>query len=526
MRWWEEAVVYEIYVRSFADLGGDGIGDLPGITSRLEYLQWLGVDAIWITPFYASPMADHGYDVADYRAVDPMFGDLRDADALIRRAHELGIRVIVDVVPNHTSDQHTWFQKAIGDPSHPDRQKYLFRDPGPDGGPPNNWVSVFGGPAWTLDERSGQYYLHLFTPEQPDLNWRHPEVHEEFDSILRFWLDRGVDGFRIDVAHGLYKDEQLRSHPEAPDRPPGTQYQGLAQNHAFDQPEVHDVYRRWRSIADSYPGDRVLVGEVFLFDPKQVALYVRPDELHLAFNFYLMGQRWDAAGIRQAVEASMAELDAVGARITWVLSNHDLIRHPTRYGGGEQGARRARAILPFLLALPGAVFLYQGEELGLEEVVVPDEAKQDPIFFRTKGEKAGRDGCRVPIPWRPEPPGFGFTEGDPWLPMPSDWGPLSIDSQRPDPDSFLSFYRSALSARKESTALREGKFSWHDSPEGSLAFIRKDGGSSVLCACNFGDKPVTIDVRGELMLSSSPLVSLDGGQPRLPSDTSAWIELA
>ncbi|MGH2557412.1 MAG: alpha-amylase family glycosyl hydrolase, partial [Actinomycetota bacterium] len=404
MKWWESATFYEIYLRSFADGNGDGVGDLIGLRSRLEYLKWLGVSALWITPFYPSPMADHGYDVSDYRSVDPLFGSIEDIDGVIEDAHRINMRVIVDFVPNHTSDRHPWFQNAVSDPRHPDRDKYIFRDPAPDGGPPNNWVSVFGGPAWSLDERSGQYYLHLFAPEQPDLNWRNPEVHEYFDETLKFWLDRGIDGFRIDVAHGLFKDEQLRDQPNTE-----TPIRAIDQLYAFDQPEVHDVYRRWRRIVDSYPGDRVLVGEVFIRDPKRVASYVRSDELHLAFNFFLLGQPWDSRQMRPAIEMSMAELGEVGARVTWVLSNHDLTRHPTRYGGGETGLRRARAAVPFLLALPGAVFLYQGEELGLEEALVPDHLRADPIFLRTSGQMAGRDGCRIPIPWEEQSPGYGFS---------------------------------------------------------------------------------------------------------------------
>lgn len=509
MKWWQNAVFYEIYIRSFSDSNGDGIGDLPGIRSRLDYLKWLGVDALWITPFYASPMADHGYDVADYRAIDPMFGTMGDADALLSEAHDLGLRVIVDVVPNHTSDQHPWFLKR-------DRDKYLFRDE------PNNWVSVFGGSAWTFDETTGQHYLHLFTPEQPDLNWRNPDVHDEFDSILHFWFDRGVDGFRIDVAHGLYKDEALRNYDDIPDNPAGTQYQGLAQNYAFDQPEVHDVYRRWRKIADSYPDDRTLVGEVFLFDPKRVAQYVRAGELHLAFNFYLMGMPWDAGSMKAAIDASMSELQAVGAPISWVLSNHDLIRHPTRYGGGQLGARRARAVLPMLLALPGAVFLYQGEELGLEEVDIPDQYKQDPIFFRTNGEKPGRDGCRVPIPWEASASTFGFTTGEPWLPMPADWGPLSVEAQRDHTDSMLSFYVRALSARKALPDLHGGSFDWRDAPDGCLVFAR----GSLVCACNLSSSDVRIELKGELILQSSPEAGLAGNILVLPADSSAWVATA
>ncbi|HVE91170.1 MAG TPA: alpha-amylase family glycosyl hydrolase [Actinomycetota bacterium] len=518
--WWQRAVCYQVYVRSFADGDGDGIGDLIGLRQRLEHLSWLGVDAVWITPFYPSPMADHGYDVADYRDVDPLFGSLDDFDFVVDEAHRLGIRVIVDVVPNHTSDRHPWFVEALSSRDNPMRERYIFRDPAPDGSPPNNWGSVFGGPAWTMHEPTGQYWLHLFAPEQPDLNWRHPAVHEDFDQTLRFWLDRGVDGFRIDVAHALYKDEQLRDNPERPGHQRGaTAYFSLEERYNWDQPEVHDVYRRWRRLLDSCDAERTSVGEVFLFDPARVADYVRPDELHLAFNFNFLGQPWEAPRFRDSITRSLEAMESVGAASTWVLSNHDVTRHATRYGGGEQGQRRARAAVLLLLGLPGTAFVYAGEELGLEEVELPDEARQDPVFFRTAGQLKGRDGCRVPIPWEPQGPGFGFTESSPWLPPPQDWGRRSVSSLTDDPESILHLYRRAISLRHSLPSLQGPHLRWLDTPPSCLAFDR--GG--VTFAANLGAEAVTLPLDGDLLLGSSPDVATTAGSLHLPPDTSAWI---
>jgi alpha-glucosidase len=488
--WWRTAVFYEIYVRSFADGDGDGVGDLPGIRTRLPYLHELGVDAIWLTPFYPSPGADHGYDVADYSDVDPQFGSLADFDALLADAHDLGLRVVIDVVPNHTSNEHPWFSERPG--------YYVYADT------PNNWPSTFGGPAWTFDERRGRYYLHLFASEQPDLDWHNDDVHAEFDAILRFWLDRGVDGFRIDVAHGIYKDAQLRDEVEPF---PKTEFSSDWRR-GIDQPEVHGLYRDWRRLVAAYPGERVLVGEVVLSDPARVAAYVRPDELQLAFNFTLLFTPWDEERIRSAIDRSLTALEAVGATPTWVLENHDVTRLPTRYGGGEAGRRRARAAALLLLALPGPVFLYAGQELGLEEVELPDEARQDPIFRRTNGARKGRDGCRVPVPWSRERPGFGFTDGRPWLPMPDAWADASVAAQSEDPGSVLSLYRAALALRPHGDSL-----SWHDSPPGTLAFDR-DG---LVCLVNVGASSLSIP-EGELLLASEQDIGSS-----LPANTAAWI---
>jgi alpha-glucosidase len=500
--WWRNAVFYEIYVRSFADSNGDGVGDFEGIRTHLPYLRELGVDAIWLTPFYPSPGADHGYDVSDYVDVDPLFGTLDDFDALIRDAHALDLRVIADIVPNHSSREHPWFVNALADPTHPDRARYVFR-PGRGDGPPNNWPSNWGGPAWTKDEASGEWYLHLFAPEQPDLDWHTKQVRDDFDEILRFWLDRGIDGFRIDVAAALYKDATLADELEPfPDSKFSTDWRK-----AVDQPEVHDVYRGWRRMVEEYDNDPVLVGEVVFSDPARMTPYLRSDELHMAFNFTLLFQGWDAAGIRDAIDTSRAALADVGAPPTWVLENHDVTRLPTRYGGGGEGLRRARAAALVLLALPGPVYLYQGQELGLEEVDLPDDVRQDPIFHRMKGERIGRDGCRVPMPWRNGPPGFGFTTGAPWLPIPDTWQEKTVDRQRADDDSTFALYRAALALRDR----LNGDLAWQESLAGTLVFARGD----VTCAVNVDGVPLPL--AAEVLLASEPV---DGV---LPPGAAAWL---
>jgi alpha-glucosidase len=532
VQWWRSAVIYQIYPRSFADSDGDGIGDLPGIRSRLSHLRDLGVDALWISPFYPSPMADAGYDVSDYRDIEPIFGTLADADALLSEAHALGLKVIVDLVPNHTSDEHAWFQAALGaGPGSPERARYLFREGrGPDGAePPNDWVSNFGGRAWTrvteADGRPGQWYLHLFDPKQPDLDWTNPEVVREFESILRFWLDRGVDGFRIDVAHGLAKD------PEMPDLEGNWDTGGpavLGHPH-WDRDEVHEVYRGWRRVSDSYPGDdRIFVGEVWVQTPEQLARYLRADELHTAFNFTYLIAPWDAKALHAAIDDSIDALSAVGAPATWVLSNHDVPRHVTRYGGGAVGTRRARAATLLTLALPGGAYVYQGEELGLRQVTeLPPEVRQDPAFarqdpgvVRTDGGDGLRDGCRVPIPWSGDAPPFGFGPGDgqPWLPQPADWASLTVEKQAADPSSMLALYRSALELRRDRPELGDGTMAWIDT-EGEVLAFRRDPG--FVCVVNVGDEPAPAPdaVRdGALLLASDPLEA-DG---RLPGATAAW----
>jgi alpha-glucosidase len=509
--WWRSAVLYQIYVRSFADANGDGIGDLPGIRAHLPYVRGLGVNGIWLTPFYPSPGADHGYDVSDYVDVDPQFGTLEDFDALVADAHDLDLRVIVDIVPNHTSNEHTWFRNALSGPDDPDRARYVFR-PGKDGGPPNNWSSAFGGSAWTLDETTGDYYLHFFAPEQPDLDWHSEVVQADFEEILRFWLDRGVDGFRIDVAQALFKAEDLHDMEEPVPRPRFADWVT-----AVGQPELHPLYRRWRRIADEYPDERMFVGEIVLENQETVATYVRPDELQLAFNFAFLYEEWDAVAMRRTIDRTRAALGAVGAPSTWVFENHDVTRLPTRYGGGEEGRRRARAAALLLYALPGTAFVYQGQELGLEEVELPDELRQDPIFFRTNGERAGRDGCRVPIPWETTGPGLGFTTGRPWLPQPPEWAQQSVAAQRDDSGSSLALHRSGLARRRSSDALLIGSFAWLDSPPGALIFERRGGDETIVCAVNFGSVPITLPA-GELLLASDD----ETGDDLSPS-AAAWL---
>jgi alpha-glucosidase len=499
--WWREAVFYEIYVRSFSDANGDGVGDLRGIRSRLPYLKALGVDGVWLTPFYPSPGVDFGYDVADYVDVDPLFGTLADFDDLVGAAHELGLRVVVDVVPNHTSSEHTWFRNALADAAHPDRARYVFAH-GRDAGPPNNWPSNWGGPAWTRDEASGDWYLHLFAPEQPDLDWHAPPVRESFEEILRFWLDRGVDGFRIDVAHALFKNAELRDEPEPfPEVAFSSDWRT-----AVDQPEVHGVYRSWRELVASYAHEPVLVGEVVFSDPARAAPYVRADELHMAFNFTLLLEPWDARRMRSAIERSLAALAEVRAPATWVLENHDTTRIVTRYG--SVAAARAAALL--LLALPGPVFLYQGQELALPEADLPDELRRDPVFRQSNGTRKGRDGCRVPIPWNRRPPGFGFTSGLPWLPVPGEWGALSVEAQQADPASTLSLHRRALELRRE---LDGSSFAWRESPRGTLVFER----GPFVCAVNVDADALPLPA-GDVVLASRPGIARE-----LPPDTAAWV---
>ena len=515
--WWRSAVTYQIYVRSFADSDGDGVGDLRGITGRLPYLRDLGVDAIWLTPFYTSPQHDHGYDVSDYYDVDPMFGDLAAADEMLARAHDLGLKVIVDLVPNHTSSEHEWFRAALAaGPGSPERARYLFREgTGVDGSePPNNWRSVFGGPAWTRVD-DGEWYLHLFDTTQPDLDWRNPEVAEMFESVLRFWLDRGVDGFRVDVAHGLYKEADLRDQT-------GTLTAGhsgamveraVDDEPMWDQPEVHEIYRQWRKILDSYDGDRMAVAEAWTQTTESMVRFVRPDELSQTFNFAWLLAEWSAQAFADVVHGTLTAMQPVGSAPTWVLSNHDVVRHPTRYGGGARGLARARAATLAMLALPGSAYLYQGEELGLEEVDVAEEFWQDPASLRT-GEP-GRDGCRVPLPWSgTEPPfGFGPGTGQPWIPQPDDWADLSVEAQWDRAGSTLEFYREALRCRREHTLDVGDEVMLVEGQRDLLTFRR--GALTVILNC--GSTPVALP-EGEVLIASGPLAD-----DTLPADTSVWL---
>jgi alpha-glucosidase len=523
--WWKHAVCYQIYVRSFADADGDGVGDLPGITARLPYLSDLGVDAIWITPFYASPQHDHGYDVADYCGVDPLFGTLDDFDALLGRAHELGLRVIVDLVPNHTSSDHPWFQAALAAaPGSPERARYLFREGrGPAGEePPNNWQSVFGGPAWTRveDGQTGpaQWYLHLFDTTQPDLDWTNPEVPAMFENVLRFWLDRGVDGFRIDVAHGMYKAAGLpdSDHPEpnpvtADDEDDPSMVELPSEDEPmWDRPEVHDLYRRWHQILASYDGDRMGVAEAWTATPEAMARYVRPDELQQCFNFHWLSAPWSATAFAKVITGTLDAVGSVGASATWVLSNHDVVRHVTRYGGGARGLARGRATLLAMLALPGSAYVYQGEELGLEQVDVPPELRRDPRSLVTG--LVGRDGCRVPLPWGGEQPPyeFGPGAGQPWLPQPSDWAALTVAAQKGVAGSTLEFYRQALAVRRSFAETAGDQVEMLDLGADVLAFRRGD----LVCLLNCGAAAVPVP-SGEVVLCS-------GDAPGAP-DTATWL---
>ncbi len=537
--WWRTAVIYQIYPRSFADASGDGLGDLPGITSRLGSLRELGVDAIWLSPFQRSPQKDAGYDVADYCDVDPIFGTLADFDAMLTAAHEAGIRVIVDLVPNHSSDQHEWFQAAVSSPpGSPERARYIFRDgTGANGQePPNNWESVFGGPAWTRvaepDGTPGQWYLHLFDSSQPDFDWSNPEVQEEFRRVLRFWLDRGVDGFRVDVAHGLVKEEGLPDY--TPDPHGGSMGGDSAKAPYWGQDGVHEIYRDWHRLLAEYDGDRALAAEAWLPTVAETALWVRSDEMHQAFNFAYLETDWAAADLREVIDESLAEYAAVGAPSTWVLSNHDVVRHASRlaltaenpqgHGIGPNspgqpdpvlGLRRARAASTVMLALPGSAYIYQAEELGLPEAIdLPDDARQDPTWFRTKGERYGRDGCRVPLPWEADAPAYGFnTTGDAWLPQPEEWSRLARDAQEGDADSTLTLYKTLLHARRAHT-LGTGTLSWLTGyDEDVLAFTNGD----VTVIANLGAADVDLP-DGEIVAASEPVTGRS-----LPSDTAVWI---
>ncbi|MFT7837952.1 glycoside hydrolase family 13 protein [Saccharothrix sp. BKS2] len=528
-QWWRDAVVYQVYPRSFADSNGDGVGDLPGVRSRLPHLRDLGVDAVWLSPFYAGPQADGGYDVADYRAVDPVFGTSADAEALIAEAHALGLGVVVDLVPNHSSDRHAWFRRALAEgPGSPFRDRYHFRPGlGPRGDrPPNDWGSLFGGPAWTRtaepDGSPGDWYLHLFAPGQPDFNWEHPEVAREFRSVLRFWLDRGVDGFRVDVAHGLVKAAGLPDHGRS------ARLLDLTATPFWDQDGVHEVYRDWRRLLDSYPGERIGVAEAWGPTLARTARYVRPDELHQAFNFHYLTCAWDPAALRAAVDDSLAAMRAVGAPATWVLSNHDVVRHATRLAPGADratGLRRARAATLLMLALPGSAYLYQGEELGLPEVPdLPDDRRQDPAFRRTGGRDGHRDGCRVPLPWHGDRPpyGFGPPGGPSWLPQPDEWAGLSVAAQSGVPGSTLELYRAALTLRRAHPALGGGDdLTWLAGDDAVPAFERRAGGAVFRCAVNAGEHPAKVEVEGALLLSSAP-VDHDGAHVVLPPDTAIW----
>lgn len=529
--WWRTGTIYQVYIRSFADSNGDGTGDINGLRSKLPYLADLGIDGIWINPWYPSPLLDGGYDVADYRDIHPSYGTLEDADAMIEEAHELGIRILVDLVPNHCSWDHVWFKAALqAAPGSPERARFHFTEGSvaDDGtvGPPNNWKSVFGGSAWTQVD-DGQWYLHLFDPSQPDLDWTHPEVREEFRSILRFWLDRGADGFRVDVAHGLAKDMDF------PDLSDHVQILSSAKqpNHAhWDRDELHEIVREWRAVLDEYD-DRMMVAEAWVSE-ESLPKYLRPDEYHQSFSFDLLMAAWDADAYRSTIASVYEPAKALGAASTWVLSNHDVMRHTTRFGlpadeswrtwpvtgpadalDTELGERRARVAALITLGLPGASYLYQGEELGLPEVwELPWDVLDDPVARRSEGTQKGRDGCRVPIPWTADGESFGFG-GPAWMPQPERFAAYAADQQIGVDGSFHSLYKDALRIRREHF-VDDAELTWIDAGDGVLAYSRASG---VRCVANMGAEPVPMPA-GEILLTSMP-----GLTDELPSDTAVWL---
>ncbi|MGV1005400.1 MAG: glycoside hydrolase family 13 protein [Candidatus Nanopelagicales bacterium] len=539
--WWREAVVYEVYPRSFSDANGDGDGDLAGVVSRLGYLSSLGVDAIWIAPWFPSPLADGGYDITDYRDIHPLYGTLADAVSLISAAHDHGIRVIIDMVANHTSEQHPWFRAALRTPpGSRERERYFFRRGRGEGGelPPNNWISAFGGSAWSRsawpDGAPGEWYLHTFAPEQPDLNWGNAEVREEFEDILRFWFDRGVDGIRVDAAPAFAK------RPDLPDADYGGESLFLAadwvDNPHWDVAEVHAILRRWRAVGEAYR-DRMFVAEAVVSSPERLSAYLRADEMHSAFNFQFLKAPWDE-GLREVIAESLAALADTGAPATWVLASHDETRLVTRYGRArtgsrhiaddqgapwdrELGTRRARAAALLVLALPGGVYLYQGEELGLPEVEdIPEHLLADPMWRRSGHTIRGRDGCRVPLPWSGEvlPYGFSAGPGPTWLPQPADWAGLTVSAQLRDPGSMLALYTAALRVRKECPGFRGGTLRWRESAAGVLDFER---GAGLRCVLNFGPAPLELDPAARVLLASAPLPT-----GLLPADACVWLSEA
>jgi len=541
--WWRSAVIYQVYPRSFSDSNGDGMGDLAGITSRMSSLASLGIDAIWLSPFMRSPQRDAGYDVSDYTDVDPLFGTLADFDDMVAAAHAAGIRVLVDLVPNHTSSEHRWFKAAMaaGDGS-VERGFYHFKNGRGDAGelPPNNWLSLFGGPAWTRitnpDGTPGQWYCHLFDSSQPDLNWENPAVQAEFENILRFWLDRGVDGFRVDQPHAMGKAEGLPDHPDV-ERAGAGFIEGEASPPMWFQESVHPIFRRWREILDSYPGERAMCGEAYVLPLSFMALWVRPDEFHQTFNFRFLDSMWEAENLFSSINESFVAFDGVGAPSTWVLSNHDVIRHASRMGGvkgrptasdgigpndaqpdRELGLRRARAATLFTLALPGSMYLYQGEELGLpEHTTLADEYRQDPTFFRTSGARVGRDGCRVPLPWQAgvgDANGFSAS-GLAWLPQPAIYKDYSRDLQEGVSGSTLELYKLAIRLRRE-LQLGDGSFEWVAEFTNDRALGFRNG--NILVIHNFGADALPLPT-GEIVARSEISDSLS-----LEPHTTVWLK--
>ena len=483
--WWQRGVIYQVYPRSFQDSNGDGVGDLRGITERLDYLRWLGVDALWVSPIYPSPMKDFGYDISDYCDVHPLFGTLRDFDELLTAAHARGLKVILDFVPNHTSDEHPWFVDSRASRDSASRDWYIWRDPGPGGAPPNNWLSNFGGPAWTYDEQTGQYYYHAFLREQPDLNWRNPAVQDAMLDVLRFWLDRGVDGFRVDVIWHLVKDPELRDNPPnsawTPDQRP---YDALLTVHSTDQPEVHDVIRRMRELVDAYD-ERVLIGEIYLPVERLVAYYGEDmSGVHLPFNFQLILAQWDARHLARLIDEYEAAIPAEGWP-NWVLGNHDQHRIATRVGPAQ-----ARVAAMLLLTLRGTPTLYYGDEIGMQDVPIPSDRVHDPFEKNVPGMGLGRDPERTPMQWSADP-NAGFSTVEPWLPIANDYAVVNVAVQREEPHSILTLYRELIELRRGEPALEVGRFVPVEAEGDVLAYIRsaRADESSFLIALNLGPDP-------------------------------------
>ncbi|MDR1853274.1 MAG: glycoside hydrolase family 13 protein [Propionibacteriaceae bacterium] len=542
--WWREAVIYQIYPRAFADADGNTIGDLKGITSRIPYLKALGIDAVWLSPFYPSELADGGYDVADFRDVDPKLGTLEDFDEMAAGLHAAGIKVVVDIVPNHSSNKHKWFQEALAAPKgSPERERYIFRDGvGPNHDqPPTDWRASFGGNTWE-PVGDGQFYFHTFAPEQPDWNWDNPEVRADYLKTLKFWADRGVDGFRVDVANSMAKDlsEPLPTAAEL-------EKIEIGPNHPlYDRDELDVIYHEWRALFNSYDPPRFAVGEVWIENKERLARYATKEMLGQVFNFDLLRADFRASEFKQIVSEHLAVAKKSGSSTTWVLSNHDVPRHATRYGlplttpgepfdgpaptwdlgrkwllsrgtdpveDVELGLRRALAGTAFILALPGSTYLYNGEELGLREVAdIPDDQRQDPTFFRSPGYDVGRDGCRVPLPWTPDGPSFGFGPAGANLPQPAWFADYAVSVEEGAMGSPLEWYRQALALRKQLLGAERGELEWIDSPADTLHFRRGDW----QCFTNFGMSPVPIP-SGEVLLASGHLTG------EVPGATTVWL---
>jgi alpha-glucosidase len=538
-KWWHNAAVYQVYPRSFFDGNGDSLGDLVGVQSKLPYLKNLGINAIWLSPFYPSPQHDSGYDVADQRDVDPMYGTLSDAQSLIDASHELDIKVMVDLVPNHVSSEHPWFQNALtAKPGSMERARFHFLDSGEL--PPNNWVSMFGGPAWTRvvepDGHLGQWYLHIFDSSQPDVNWTNPDVAADWIDTLKFWLDRGVDGFRVDVAHGLAKDmtyadlpdpvgltEALRfdlddGSPEAAERRLLIEHSGF-----FDRDELQEIYRTWREVLNSYPGERMAVSEAWV-PAHRAGRYVSPTSLHQIFGFDFLVVAWSAVAMRETITKAIDAVAAVGAPPTWALSNHDSPRVVTRLGGGETGLARARALALVAHALPGSIYVFQGEELGLPDAPLADPDRQDPVFFRTNGVQKGRDGARVPLPWSGEYPPYGFTEPgcSTWLPQPDNWSDLSVESEQGKSTSTLNLYESSLRIR----AHFSGDVEFIPSGRLDVLIFTRDNGIHIAVNTGSADYQLPDFLRAAEVLLDSEMVNTLGDKTQvLPPNCARWFRV-